>query len=208
MPAYWRLLKWSVMQPESAGARNDFRFVSFNELVNRPNQWRGRPVQVALNICRIMEYAAPENRLDIERLYEVWGWSEDSRGSLYVVVTSELPAGMSVGESVSERAIVSGYFYKVQGYLAAGSASQSSSAAPLVIGHLSHWKTPAAAFAQANELWFGGAGLLLAVSFVFLLGQSSVFRRVRRQAVRPKAAAKLESWVDSFGVDLAADGHG
>jgi hypothetical protein len=208
MPAYWRLLKWSARPPEGNGDQVDFRHVSFNELVNRPNAWRGRPVQIDLHVCRIVECAAPQNSCGIERLYEVWGWSDDSRGSLYVAVTPELPDGMSVGESVIERAAVCGYFFKVQAYLAAGSAAQPQpTAAPLVIGRLSRWDTPVAAFAQTNELWFGGAALLLAASFVFFLSQSSLFRlRHPRQQVRPKAAAKLENWVDSFAADLAADG--
>ena len=119
MPAYWRLLKWSICL-ESDHRANRYSRASFNELVNRPNELRGAPVQVDLHICRITTYAAPENRLGIEQLYEVWGWSEDSRGSLYVAVTPELPAGMQIGEVVSEQAKLCGYFYKVQSYLTAG----------------------------------------------------------------------------------------
>jgi hypothetical protein len=208
MPAYWRLLKWCAQQPNHTGDQNDFTYVSFNDLVNRPAAWRGQPVHIDLHVCRIAECAAPANSLGIERLYEVWGWSDDSRGLLYVAVTPDLPAGMSIGESVSERATVCGYFYKVQGYLAAGSASQSlPAAAPLVIGHLSRWEAHVATIANSNEIWLGGAGVLLAASFLFLLSQRSSFRRLR-QPVRPKAAAKLESWVDSFGPDLAAEGPG
>src|SRR4029079_9059663 len=137
MPAYWRLIKWTVQNPKSECDRNAFSRVSFNELVNEPSVLRGAPVQVDLDICRIVKYPAPDNRLGIERLYEVWGWSDDSRGSLYVAISPDLPAGVSIGEAVSERASVCGYFYKVQGYLAAGSAAQPlPTAAPLVIGRL------------------------------------------------------------------------
>jgi hypothetical protein len=202
MPAYWRLLKWSTQQSKHDGDQVGFGGISFIELVNRPRVWRGRPVKVDLHVCRIAECAAPANRLGIERLYEIWGWSDDSRGSLYVAISPDLPAGVSIGEAVSERATVCGYFYKVQGYLAAGSAAQTlPTAAPLVIGRLSRWEAPVAAMATSNEIWLGGGGVLLAVSFLFLLSQASPFRRRLRQQVRPKAAAKLESWVDSFGAD-------
>jgi hypothetical protein len=71
---------------------------------------------------------------------------------------------------------------------------------------MKRWDAPVAAFAQTNELWFGGAGVLLAASFVFLLSQTSLFRRGRcHQAIRPKAAAKLESWVDSYCADTGDD---
>src|SRR5262249_28600279 len=157
-----------------------------------------RPVQVDLHVCRIVECAAPANSLGIERLYEVWGWSDDSRGSLYVAVTPDLPAGMSIGESVRERAIVCGYFYKVQGYLAAGSAAQSRpTAAPFVIGRLSRREAPVAATATSNELWFGGGGVLLAASFIWLLSQRPRLRIRHRQRVAASAAAKLDSWLDS-----------
>jgi hypothetical protein len=206
MPAYWRLLKWSTQQPKHDGDPIGFGRISFVELVNRPSVWRGRPLKVDLHVCRIAECVAPANSLGIERLYEVWGWSDDSRGSLYVAVTTDLPAGMSIGEAVSERATVCGYFYKIQGYLAAGSAAQSlPTAAPLVIGCLSRWEAPVAAMATSNELWLGGGGVLLALSFLFLLSQTSPFQCRLRQQVRPKAAAKLESWVDSYGADSDAE---
>jgi len=77
----------------------------------------------------------------------------------------------------------------------------------MVIGRLSRWNTPVAAFASGNEMWFGGAAVLLAGSFAFLISQRPMLRRRSRQPVGPKAAAKLESWVESFGAELAADGQ-
>lgn len=198
MPAYWRLIKWSLQQPDFEFSRSMLSAVSYNELVNQPGVFRGRPVQLDLRIRRIAEYAAPANNLGIERLYEVWGWSEDSRGSLYVAVTPDLPPGMAVGESVTERATISGYFYKIQGYVAAGSTTQSSlTTAPLIIGRLNHGSLPAAVFANSNDLWFGGAGLLLAASFLWLLSQRPIFRRGLRYRMAPHATAKLVRWLDS-----------
>lgn len=206
MPAYWRLLKWSLGMSEDERDTNSFSLVSFNHLVNSPSELRGAAVQVDLHVRRIVEYPAPANSLGIERLFEVWGWSDDSRGSLFVAVTPELPAGMPIGESVSERATVRGYFYKIQGYLAAGSAAQSSpSTAPLIIGRMSRWQEPVAALASTNELWFGSAGLLLAASFIWLLSQRPFFRVRYREQMAPNATARLESWLDSSptGPELA-----
>src|SRR5262245_39182850 len=86
MPAYWRLLKWSLQSSNTQADQNRFSSVPFNHLVNRPTLLRGVPVQVDLHVCRIASYPAPENSLGIQRLYEVWGWSDDSRGSLYVAI--------------------------------------------------------------------------------------------------------------------------
>lgn len=198
MPAYWRLIKWSLQQPDFESPRSSFSTVSYNELVNQPGVFRGRPVQLDLHIRRIAEYAAPANSLGIERLYEVWGWSEDSRGSLFVAVTPELPPGMAVGESVTERARISGYFYKIQGYVTAGSTPQSSlTTAPLIIGRISQGRLPVAAFANWNDFWFGAAGLFLAGSFLWLLSQKPIFRNRLRERLAPHATAKLVRWLDS-----------
>jgi len=197
MPAYWRLLKWSVRQSESQIDRNLFSRVSYNRLVNNPRVLRGMPAQIDLHICRIVSYPAPENSLGIEQLYEVWGWSDDSRGSLYVAVTPQLPAGMQTGESVCERATICGYFFKIQGYLAAGSASQL--AAPLIIGRMKSWEPSVAVVAQMNELWFASAGILLAASFVWLLSRRPLVRYQTRERLAPSATAKLETWLELEG---------
>src|SRR4029078_11754522 len=144
--------------------------------VSGPNVLRGAAVQVDLHICRIAEHPAPDNSLGIERLYEVWGWSDDSRGCLYVPFPPGFPTGLAVGESVSQRATLLGYFYKIQGYLAAGTASQTApSAAPLIIGQMIAEVAPTPVLAKSSELWIGGASLLLVVSFVCLLIQKPLF---------------------------------
>lgn len=201
MPAYWRLLKWSIRQPNTDCDQNRFSTVSFNDLVNRPSVLRGVPVQVDLHVCRIVGYTAPENSLGIQRLYEVWGWSDDSRGSLYVAVTPDLPSDMRIGEVVSVPATLRGYLYKVQGYLAAGSAPHAPPlAAPLIIGRFSRWHPPLTVVAKSSEIWPAAVGLLLAASFVWLLNHRPPFRFLPRKPLErlaPSATAKLESWLDS-----------
>jgi hypothetical protein len=201
MPAYWRLLQWSHQPAESELDRAAFSRVSFNDLVNRPCELRGAAVQVDLHVCRVTSYDAPQNRLGIDRLYEVWGWSEDSRGSLYIAVTTELPAGLPTGEVVTGTATLCGYFYKVQGYVAAGSTVRGQlSAAPLIIGGLETRTAPAAALARPSELWLTGAGLVLAISFVWLLSRRPLFRfrhRLSSQRISAGSTARLQTWIDS-----------
>jgi hypothetical protein len=203
MPAYWRLLKWTMREPDFQCDQNQFSRVPFNDLLNRPSALRGMPVQVDLRVCRIVSYAAPENGLGIERLYEVWGWSDDSRGSLYVAVTPDLPPGMRTGESVSERATLYGYLYKIQGYVAAGSAPHAlPSTAPLIIGRVARTKPPLTVIAKTSEIWPAGVGLILAASFVWLLSQRPPFRFRQRASLEQLAAnatAKLESWIELEG---------
>lgn len=197
MPAYWRLLKWSIQNPQSRPA--GFPRLPYNELVNSPSKCRGQALRVELCACRILSYDAPANSLGIDRLYEVWGWSEDSRGSLYVIVSTELPQGVSPGETVSERLEVEGYFCKIQGYVAVGSAAQSApSAAPLVIGRLARYQPTAIPLVTGRELWHGAAALLLIASFVGTLSRKPLFppRNSDLLSQRRAQSVNLEAWLD------------
>ncbi len=49
-------------------------------------------------------------------LYEVWGFTSESRDRLYVAIVVDLPKGMPIGPSVYEKARFTGYFFKLQGY--------------------------------------------------------------------------------------------
>ena len=213
MPAYWRLLKWTVQHSVSDLQHRSGSRVPYGDLVNMPSRLRGRLVQVDLQVCRILSYDAPGNGLGIKKLYEVWGWSEDSRGSLYVVVTPELPAGMKTGEVVRGQATLYGYFCKIQGYLAVGSAPRSlPSAAPLLIGRMVRYQAPVTVIAKPAEVMRAGVGLLLAVSFVGLISGRPLFRR--RQETRfaepgPSNIGHLEAWLDrEGGSGVAADAKG
>jgi hypothetical protein len=160
-------------------------------------------IQVDLHVCRILSYDAPENDLGLKTLYEVWGWSEDSRGSLYVVVTPGLPAGVRPGLVVQERATVYGYFCKLQGYVAVASAPQAGlTAAPLLIGNMVRYQAPLTVLAKPDEAWRLGVGLLLAVSFVGLISRRPLFRRKQHQRIEdlgPSDDTSLETWLDQQG---------
>ncbi len=197
MPAYWRLLKWSVGNPQSRAA--EFPRISYGELVNSPGKCRGQAMRVELCACRILSYEAPRNSLGINRLYEIWGWSEDSRGSLYVVVSPELPPGIAPGETVSERLEVRGYFCKIQGYVAVGSAAQSTpSAAPLIIGRLAKYQPLATPLVTGRELWHGAAALLLMASFIGTLSRKPLFPKRNSDLLSGRRAqtADLDTWLD------------
>jgi hypothetical protein len=197
MPAYWRLLKWSVQVPQSRPA--EFPRLSYGELVNSPSKCRGQALRVELCACRVLSYEAPRNSLGIKRLYEIWGWNEDSRGSLYVVVSPELPPGIAPGETVSERLRVEGYFCKIQGYVAVGSAAQSApSAAPLIIGRLAKYQPPATPLVTGRELWHGTAALLLIATFIGTLSRKPLFPKRNSDLLSGRRAQSedLETWLD------------
>ncbi len=136
MPAYWHLVqlaKKSDMQEMLKSARTA---VKFDELYTSPKEHRGDLIRLDLNIRRVMRYPVNvPNREGIKELYEVWGWTNQAKAWMYVIITPELPPDIPVGESVQKFATFAGYFYKLQAYHP-GDAKPNAPplVAPLVVG--------------------------------------------------------------------------
>jgi hypothetical protein len=168
MPAYWRLMGWADRQTPAMLRQRSQRKMFYTHLVQRPDEYRGQLIHLDLNVRRVLDYPAEKNGLGIDKLYEAWGWSDESRGWLYVVVFAHLPPGMPVGPDVSESVSVDGYFMKLQGYHEAGAKPHAPPLrAPLLIGR-AVWH-PVITPGQDNTTWFwitvvgGGTVLLLTI---------------------------------------------
>lgn len=168
MPAYWRLMKWARAQSFDDLARRALRDIPFTHLFEVPDKYRGQPLRLRLHIKRILEYDAPPNPLGVERVYEAWGWTDDSKSYPYVVVFSELPSGLRVGSDVQEEGVFVGYFLKTMSYI----AFDKSRAAPLLVGRLRAIdKKVARTTSAGNNIWHwlaGGALLLFIGTRVWL----------------------------------------
>jgi hypothetical protein len=150
MPAYWRLFSWTQHQSTAKLQERASKDFVFNQFIRDPDEQRGKLFRVELNVRRVLAYDAPENKAGVKKVYEIWGWTTESKAWLYCVLTPELPAGMPVGTDVYERASFTGYFLKVQGYHAAGAGPRDKPlAAPLLIGRIS-WNPSALREARAE----------------------------------------------------------
>lgn len=138
MPAYWRLFSW-VEHQSYGDLKNRVRHDAvFNDFVRAADSQRGRLVALELNVRRVLAYDAPENSAGVQNVYELWGWTTESRAWPYVIVTAHLPTGMAVGADVRERVSFCGYFFKLQGYQASGAGPHDKPLmAPLLVGRLS-----------------------------------------------------------------------
>ncbi len=114
MRAYNRLLLW-VQNQTLAEMRRRKKGAAYTQFYQSPEKYRGQLFELELNVRRILEY--PHKDLT---LYEVWGWTEESRSWPYVGVVLDLPKGMPIGSDVYEQATLVGYFFKMQGYMEAG----------------------------------------------------------------------------------------
>ena len=161
MPAYWRLFAWSERQTLQQLQQRAERRVVLNDFAQMPETMRGKLFNLELNVRRILPYPAPENSAGIKDVYEIWGWSNESRSWPYVLVVAHLPPGTATGPDVHEKMRFSGYFFKLQSYLAAGAGpNDKPSMAPLLIGRVSR---QAKAIAPKPEFgfspWLIGLGL-------------------------------------------------
>jgi hypothetical protein len=193
MPAYWRLMQWARAQSFDNLARRAKRDTPFAQLFEQPDKYRGKLLRLRLHVKRILEYEAPKNTAGVERVYEAWGWTEDSKSYPYVVVFSELPPGMHVGTDVQEEGVFVGYFLKTMSYV----AFDKSRAAPLLVGRIRSLDRPAARPARSgNQAWFWGAGgaIVLLIGARLWIGLS----RHKRQRANDSAGGNdpaIEDWL-------------
>ncbi|HTN76476.1 MAG TPA: hypothetical protein VL096_14555 [Pirellulaceae bacterium] len=221
MPAYWRLFYWSKNQTADQ-MLSRATTVALHDLLQHPSEQRGKLIQVKLNLKRVTSFKASENFADVKTVYEVWGWTEESKSWLYVGVTAELPGDMPQSADIDQHGTFVGYFLKVQGYLAANSRpNERPLSSPLLIGRFI-WKRPTPIATTAEEPWWswaiiGGIGVLVlgACLWPWLRPQAGA-----RTNVSPELASEaLANWqqadaVEAVDVDEATttpppmNGHG
>lgn len=170
MPAYWRLITKTRELPFEALRKQARRDLVFNDFYSSPRKHRGELVQLELNVRRVVTIEwGEENPAGVQRLYELWGVTNESKVWPYMVLTSELPPGMPQQGEVEFRATVVGYFFKVQAYEAVGAKPNAKPlAAPLVIGRLD-WQPPAPRQVATDPTWLWiVAGVLVLVAAVLI----------------------------------------
>ena len=200
MSAYWRMFGWVQQQSLAQLQRGARSKVVFNDFVQSPDQQRGKLFALELNVRRVLAYDAPENPAGIKTVYEVWGWTNESRAWPYVIVTAQLPPGMPVGATVQEEASFAGYFFKVQGYHAGGAGPKDKPLiAPLMIGRLSHRGAPAPA-APAEIAWSPWIVGLVLVGAVWLSLRILIWRMRRKPAA---VASRTSTSPSGEGLELA-----
>jgi hypothetical protein len=194
MPAYWRLLKWARAQSFDELAKRAQRNVLYTQLWEQPDRYRGQPLRLRLHIKRVVQWEkVASNPAGVDHVYEVWGWTEDSKSYPYCAVVSELPPGMQVGDDIAAEGVFVGYFLKFMTY----EAFEKTRVAPLLLGRLRSLDRPASRTGSSgNDLWYwlAGGALLILVSVRLWMGLS---RRKRQLPTdRPGAGdATFEDWL-------------
>ncbi len=200
MPAYWRLMAWELRQSTAELRKRADKRVTFRELWQNPDKYRGKLVEVPLHLRRAIEVRdLADNELGLDHVYEVFGWNSESQPYWYWLVVPNLPPGMPQGESIYEEATFVGYFLKLLPY---EDREGHTRATPLLIGRLVWHPAPSSTLARRDE-WTWTGYLLAALLVLFVVRWGMVFfGRSRRKA----AAESLESPADEHAVEAWLDG--
>jgi hypothetical protein len=196
MPAYWRLMAWERHQSTDALLKRAVSNVTYNDLWQRPAEWRGKLVQLRVHLRQAIALQdLPDNPLDVKSLYEVTGWTSDS-WNWYWMIVPQLPPGMPLGADIYEEATFVGYFLKLQPY---EDRQGKSRAMPVLIGRLIWHPSQGEIVARGDQwAWTWYLGGALVALFVVRWTLAVVVRRRRVSAdVRAGADPRaVEAWLD------------
>jgi hypothetical protein len=205
MPAYWRLLKWARAQSFADLERRALPGVVFTQLWEQPDKYRGKLLRLRLHIRRILDWDAPENSAGVRRVYEAWGFTDESKSFPYVVVFSDVPKGIPLGDNLQEEGLFVGYFLKTIAY----TAFNKNRSSPLLLGRM-EWQgaaAPAHPIVGRNDwFWIGTVGVPVLLFIVF--GTWFRMRRVRGvklPAAWPADEAEMENCFRNGSASSPAD---
>ncbi len=138
MLLYWQLMEWAYTQKTRELEKRALTDVSFSQVWEEPQKYQGKLLKLRMHVRRVLKYdtitnddGTPKNELGLKHVYEMWGWTEDSKSFPYVVVFPEKPEGLKVGPDVTGEVVFVGYFLKIMEYTDFESKSRG---APLLIG--------------------------------------------------------------------------
>jgi len=206
MPAYWKCMKWARAQSFADLRRRASNKFVMTQLWEQPDQYRGKLLLLKLHIKRILDFKASANSAGVTRVYEAWGWTDESKSYPYVVVFSELPEGMKIGADVQEEGVFVGYFLKTLSY----TAYNTKRSAPLLIGRMMRSTSAAARPVVARHEWFWMVAVGLPLLLVALSGiwfQLYRMRRVKTPNARRTDESEIEDWFRN-GPPSAQPDHG
>lgn len=207
MPAYWKLMKWARAQSFADLRRRATSKFAMTQLWEQPDKYRGKLLLLKLHIKRILDFKASANSAGVSRVYEAWGWTDESKSYPYVVVFSELPEGMKIGADVQEEGVFVGYFLKTLSY----TAYNAKRSAPLLIGRMirsTSAATPRPVVARHEWFWILTIGfplLLVALSGIWF--QLYRMRRVKMPNAPRLDESEIEDWFRN-GAPRAKTDHG
>lgn len=199
MPAYWKLMRWSMTQSFDELWERSRKDLYFTHLAEAPEKYRGELIGLKVSLRRALAHEAEErNSAGVKQVYEAWGVTNESRSGLYCLIFYDKPAELAIQPNIHEEATFVGYFLKQFTY---EDAMGTKRWAPLLIGRL-HWRENVTRSAlrqqRANgDYWqwliVAGAAVVLGVAWKWARPSSSQ----NSDATAPPDHAAIERWLDA-----------
>lgn len=202
MPAYWRLMRWSMTQSFDELWERAHKDRYLTHLAETPEKHRGELVGLTLSLRRTTSFTAPQNSAGAKTVYEAWGVTEESRGNFYCLVFYDKPPELPIHPNVHEEARFVGYFHKLLTYQ---DALDKTRWAPLLIGRLKWRENPArVALEQTRHIWaYWLVGALLLMPVVVIWTNRYLDRgRTLLMPLQEVDHASIERWLET---GVAAD---
>ena len=206
-----RYLKWVLRQKPEDLYRRKPATERLSDLINRPNEFRGKLVRFRLHIKRCLPVPSPNKEVaDYDNLHEMLGFQDNTGMWLYWLFTPGTPKGFPIGEQIPAQTVdVVGYFHALRLYQ---DANEKTYFAPEIVG-TSIWYPIEKAPVQPIS-WPLIIGFLVAlpvgvlVLWKMLSGPSSAFQQIHR----PRSEVDVEQWLEkgpdgSPFDDLDDEGH-
>jgi hypothetical protein len=196
--AFWQTLVLAHYTSANAFGRSARRDVTYANLFNEPEQYRGHVIRVSGRLIRLLAFPAPdEARADgLGTFYEGWIMTDPYGENPMCLVFTDLPSGLQVDNErkYNDEVSFDGYFYKRYRYKAADSKKRNEFRdAPMLIGHTLFGRFNKATVAESAEsdnwghslIWVflgvvGGAVVgVIGLTFWFRYHDSRVRHRLR-----------------------------
>jgi hypothetical protein len=183
--AYSYLLIKAYQAPEGLLVEHARRDLTMAHLKEEPAKYRGELIHVEGQLKRVRRFDAPAlaAKEGVQSIYECWIFPDGSYDNPYCVITSELHAGIYPAESMSQRAALDGYLFKLYRYKTAKGWRDS----PLLIGKTIGLTQPAESdyageTGTANDMLLPAFLVVIVATAVLAIGLTWWYRRGDRRA--------------------------
>lgn len=205
MPAYWKLMRWSMTESFEDLWERSRKDLYFTHLAEAPEKYRGELIGLKVSLRRALAHEAEENSAGAKEVFEAWGVTNESRTGLYCMVFYDKPPELAIQPSIHEEATFVGYFLKQFTY---EDAMGKKRWAPLLIGRL-HWRENVARSAlrrQRNDgylwQWLIVAGAVVVFGIAWKRTRPSVNQSL--DATAPPDHAAIERWLENGAPEATA----
>lgn len=211
MPAYWKLMRWSMTESFEDLWERSRKDLYFTHLAEAPEKYRGELIGLKLSLRRALAHDAEKNSAGAKEVYEAWGVTNESRSGLYCVVFYDKPSELEIKPSIHEEATFVGYFLKQFTY---EDAMGTKRWAPLLIGRL-HWRenlTRSALRRQREGIdfwpWLIVAGGAVVLGVAWKWTRPSSVQGLDAFGEAPPDHAAIERWLEDGAPEQPSSSEG